>query len=212
MGLTSIVDRNQTDDNDNSKVVITGGDDQHIADVVDENGVKKLVVKASATSAPLGNIFFEKAENGGSSDLTVDGSVTPVEFTIPADATEDKVVSALAFRAVASGITIDKFLSLNNPLTNGILIEVKSDDTIFQFEPILTTQDFDFEFAYGPGRSFDIIFASGNDSLVARFGPQNPFTIRSQGTFASDDYIKVIIRDNLSAIANIEFIAFGEQV
>jgi hypothetical protein len=208
-GVTNFSDTNQSDDNDNTKVVITGGDDAYIADVIEESGQKKLVVKSTNAPQPIGNLTFQHATNGGSEDMAVDGSSTPVEFSVLADATRDIIVEAMAFESFANGIKIDKFLSLNSELTNGILIEVKSEDEIFQFLPIKNTIEFDSHFAYGPGRSYNLLFASGNDSMVTRFGPEFPFVLKPQGTYASDDYVKVVIRDNISSINKLNFLIFG---
>ena len=208
-GVTHISDSNTTDENDNTVVVIRGGDNAHTADVIEENGQKKLIVKATNAPQPVGNLIFEYATNGGSNELAVNGSGTPVEFLISPDATLDKIIEGLTFEAFSNGIKIDKFLSLNNELATGISVEIKADDEVFTFLPIVNTMEFDSHFAYGPGRSFQITIASGNDALITRFGPSNPFTLRPQGTFATDDYIKVIINDNLSSIVRLRFIAFG---
>jgi len=188
---------------------ITGGDEAYTADVIEEDGAKKLLVKSSIVPQVLGNRFTYFAENLGSRDLNIDGSVTPVEFIINADVVGDLVVNSLIFEAFAGGIKIDKFLSLNASLTNGILIEVKSSDTVFQFEPIKNTIEFDSLFANGAGRSYEIVDASGNDSMVARFGPQSPFLIKKQGSFVIDDYIKVIIRDDIDSVNSLRFLAEG---
>ncbi len=210
MGIGGIIgDNNASGDNDQSLTSIVGSDDLDPVDTILESGIRKLHVKATSVPQPLGNLVFRHAENGGSNDMTVNGSVTPVEFTVTADANFDTVVESLAFESFASGIKIDKFLSLNSSLSTGLIIEVKSEDTIFQFLPITDTQEFDAHFAYGPGRSFDLIFASGNDSMVARFGPATPFIIKKQGTYATDDYIKVTVADNLSQISSLQFLIFG---
>lgn len=202
--MADIIDRESS-----NPVRIVGGDEAFEADVVTEGGFKKLYVKATAAVQPVGNLFFIHAENGGSSQMAVNGSITPIEFTIPAEASDDLIVTSLLFEAFDGGVKIDNFLGLNSELDNGILIEVKSQDETFQFLPIKTTQEFDSHFSFGSGRSFSIVFASGNDSMVARFGLDAPFTLKKQGTYASDDYIKVIIRDNLSSISSLQFLAQG---
>lgn len=170
----------------------------------------RLQVESVTLPQVLGNKFTRFARNGGSNDLNVNGSlVSPVEFLIPADVSGDLLVDSLAFTAFSGGIKIDKFLSQNSELANGIIVEIKSQDSVFQFEPIKNTLNFDFLFAGGPARSFNLIFASGNDSLVAVYGPSNPFIIKKQGTFGTDDYIKVIIQDNLSSISRLRFVADG---
>ena len=45
--MGNIIDSNKTDDNDNTTVVIKGEDNQYAADVVQESGINKLVVKTS---------------------------------------------------------------------------------------------------------------------------------------------------------------------
>lgn len=189
---------------------IIGDDGQYAADVVQENGIKKLVVKSSTAPTPIGNLFFDFALNGSSFDLNVDGSVTPVVFQVDAGVTYDQLVFSLVFEAFDDGIKMDTFLGQNVELTNGILIEIKAEDNIFQFKPIRNTQEFDSLFSFGAGRSWQTVFASGTDSLVARFGTSVPFTMKPQGTYGTDDYIKVTIQDNLSNITRLRFLAVGQ--
>jgi hypothetical protein len=195
--------------NSSQDVKLTGADGLYQADVVFEDGQKKLVVKSTIIPEAIGNLFFAHATNNGSEDMNVNGSGQPIDFIVSADATRDIIIESLAFESFASNIKIDKFLSLNQALGTGILVEVKSEDTCFQFLNIKNTNEFDSHFAYGPGRSFRITIASGNDALVSRFGPASPFVLKKQGTYAQDDYIKVTISDNLSSINKLAFLAFG---
>ncbi len=188
---------------------LLGRDGQFLVDVIEEGGIYKIPVKATAAPQPIGNLFFLHALNNGSNSMSVDGSTVEVEFLINAEAGFDLIVNSMLFESFANGIKIDKFLSLNSDLANGILIEIKSQNETFQFLPIKNTQEFDSHFSFGPGRSFSLVFASGNDSMVARYGPDTPFIIKKQGTYASDDYIKVIVRDDISAIGSLQFIAAG---
>ena len=96
-------------------VTITGGDEQFQADVVREDDVNKLLVKASVTPTTAARLVFDKALNGGSEDLAVNGSVTPVEFEVLADPTLDKIIRELKFSWYDGGIKIDTFLGLNSP-------------------------------------------------------------------------------------------------
>ena len=204
-----IVDSNNTTAQDNSIVVLRDETSGLDAQIVLEDGERKLIVKSTSVPQPIGNLFFDHAKNNGSEEMSVNGSGTPIEFTITADATRDIVIESLAFESFANGIKIDKFLSLNSELTNGVTVEVKSQDTVFSFLSIKNTKEFDSHFAYGPGRSYRLNFASGNDAMVSRFGPTLPFVIAKQGTYASDDYIKVTIADNLSQVNKLSFLAFG---
>jgi hypothetical protein len=191
-------------------VRIVGKDEAFAADVIQEDGENKLLVKSSNVPQPIGNLFFEYAANGSSIDLAVNGSGAAVDFEIVAHPTLDKVVSSLVFEALDGGIKIDTFLGQNSELANGIVVEVKSSDETFQFRPITNTQEFDSLFSFGGGRSYELIFASGNDSLVARFGSSTPFVLKPVGTYAVDDYIKVTIQDNISNINRLRFLAVGQ--
>lgn len=193
----------------NSHVTILGNDEAQSADVIEEDGERKLLVKSTSVPIQVGNLVFKDALNGANNNMAVNGSGTPVEFTIDADATADTIVNGLAFSALDGGIKIDTFLGQNSALTNGLLVQVKSEDVTFEFEPITSTQEFDSQFAWGDGRSYELIFASGNDSMVSRFGPTVPFLLKAQGTFATDDFIKVIVRDNLSSINQLRLTLFG---
>lgn len=211
-GVTNISDSNQTDDNDNTKVVITGGDDAFIADVIEEaNGEKKLLVRATSSPETLGAKFFKYAKNGSSEDMNVDGSTTPVEFILEATGTEDYIVEELRFECLDGNIKLDKFLGENNELTNGVLIEIKSEDTIFQFIPIRNTIEFDTLFAFGTGGEFQLITSSSVDAIAAKFSPSSPFRVCKQGTYTTDDYVKVIIQDDISSIDRLRLIVFGSE-
>lgn len=190
---------------------IIGGDELYSADVVSEKGFKKLFVKATSAPQILGNLAFLYATNAGSNNLNVNGSVTPVAFTIPADATQDLVISALTFECFAGNIRTDRFLDLNSELTNGILVEVKSENTIFTFLSIKRTGELDSLFSVGDAGVFRIDASSSGTYVSAKFGPSSPFIIKKQGTYGTDDYIKVTIRDNLSSISRVRFIAFGAK-
>lgn len=189
---------------------IVGRDENFAADVIQEDGENKLLVKSTNVPQPIGNLFFDYAQNGSNIDMNVNGSGSSIVYEVPPHPTDDKVVSSLVFQAFDGGIKIDKFLGQNVELTNGILIEVKSEDQVFTFRPIKNTQDFDSLFSFGSGRSFELLFASGNDSMVARFGSDVPFILKPTGTFTTDDYIRVTIQDNISNISRLRFLAVGQ--
>ena len=192
---------------DNIRIV--GADETLAADVqLDGDGVMRLAVDAQVAVTPSQNLFFANALNGGSADLTVNGSSTPVEFTIDAGV-QDALITELRFYGRDNGIQFGNFLGLNSALTNGVEVEVKSNDIIFTLPLIKTTDDFLNKFAFGTGRSAGVEQASGEDYFVASFIPAAPFIIKQAGTFVTDDYIKVTVQDNLTQINYFEFIAAG---
>ena len=67
------------------------------------------------------NFILEYASNGGSIEMDVDGSVTPVVFTITADPTLDKILIRIGLWIRDSFIDLDKFGN-EAALTNGFRI------------------------------------------------------------------------------------------
>jgi hypothetical protein len=205
VGLTNDLDK-ELDSSSTGK--ITGNDENLVVDVVREDNVNKLYVKSTTVPSTTKRLIFEQFLDGASTDMNVNGTLgSPVIFKIVADPTDNKIIRELKFTSFASGIKIDKFLSQNQPLTNGILVRVTTDNgaTVQEFFPIKTTQDFDGHFAYGDGARFELIFASGSDSMIAQFSPREPFVL----TANTADQIEIQIRDNLNSIAELHAVAFG---
>jgi|GEM_PF-6127775 len=87
-------------------------------------------VAFGAISSSLKNDYVT---NGGSNDLLVDGSVTPVVFEYLADTTYDVSLQEIRFTMASNSITFGTgyFGATSGPLTNGVLVQVISDgDTI----------------------------------------------------------------------------------
>ncbi len=185
---------------------IVGSDELYAADVIEEDGLKKLVVKASVTPTITEELLFEKlVDGGGSADLTVNGSSIPVEFSIEAGTTDIKVVRELKFSWFDNGVKIDTFLGQNAALTNGLEIEFLFDGVTTPIFPIKTTADFNGHFAFGDGSRFETITGSGNDYVTATLSPREPFVLRPGTT----DKITIRINDNLNNVSFGECIAFG---
>lgn len=161
----------------------------------------------------LADIFIAEALNGGSNDMRVMGSLgTPITFTIPASTNTDLFIEDLIFDGQGNGIKFSQFLSKNTVLTNGLYVEIKSDNVITTFPIIKTTEGFKNKWAAlsGTAANFSIDVQAGADEMIAVLAFNNPFIIRVQGTFTTDDYIKVVIRDDItSGIARFNFRAKG---
>jgi len=164
----------------------------------------------TTTPEAIGARYFEMFKNGGSSDLQVNGSVTPVEFIIPLDTDEDIFVSQVRCYGGGNGIKFEQFFSKNSALTNGVLMEIKSEDETFSFPALKTSEDFKNVFSFPDTVAFKIDNQAGADQFIAIFRPEVPFVLKEIGTFATDDYIKVTIQDNLtSGLSSFECLAEG---
>lgn len=169
-------------------------------------------ISGEVTSTPggIGDLFLDYAMNGASSNMAVNGSVTPVVFLITPDTLKDRFIGSARFNANGNGIKFGQFLSINTNLTNGILVEVKSDDIVKTFLVIKSTDDMKHLFSF-PAESFILHIQSGRDDVTAEFNFSAPFPLRKIGTFATDDYLKVTVRDNLSTLSAFNFVALGFQ-
>jgi len=168
-------------------------------------GIIGIAGTVKATPQSVNDLFSEKVFNGGGSDLAVDGSITEVVFLINADATKAKIINLMTFAGNSSGVKFNQFLSLNSRLTNGILIEIKSDDIITQFELIDSTDDLLDSWSNVPS-DFVLFFAPGADHFNATKDLRGtPFVLKPQGSFTIDDFVKVIIRDDLTGISDMDF-------
>ncbi len=173
-------------------------------------GILGISGNVLVTPGAIGDLHLGTAKNGGSSDMLVNGSVTPVVFKIPAIADHDIFISEMRFYGGGNGIQYTKFLS-RAALTNGITLDIKSDDVNVSYPfSIKTTEDFKNKFAWGTAGNWALDLVSGTDQFLATWVFDNPFPLRAVGTFPTDDALCVNINDNLtSGIAELEFAAFG---
>lgn len=176
-------------------------------------GILGISGSVEVTPGALGDIFIENAKNGGSADLLVDGSVTPVDFTIGVLPNDDVFIEEIRFYGGGNGIKFGQFLSKSGSgLANGIEVTIKSDDNTIVLPILKTTEDFKNKFSFGPAASaqFSIDIQAGADQFLAEFTFDTPFPLRAAGTFATDDFIQVRIQDNItSGITELEFIVKG---
>lgn len=170
-------------------------------------GILGISGTVSASSEGLGRLFDGQPLNASSPLMNVDGSSTPVVFEIPADPVDDIFIDELKFHGFGNGIQFTNFLNLNSGLTNGVMVEVRSDDDVLSLPAIRTTEDFKNRFSTGVNWILEIV--TGTDQFLAVFKPSSPFPIRKAGTFTVDDFIRVTIMDNLTQVGNLEMTADG---
>ena len=152
------------------------------------------------------NIKNAHVLNGGSDDLRVDGSTTPVAFTYGADATYDISILDVKFVLAANSITFgtNYFGSESGPLSNGVLVEVTSNGNTGTVDTLKTNEDFVF-FASPGGfnwivSSKDMIYSGwlvgGGLKLYAGTGDNIKVTIRDDLTSAGV-FFKCFVKGNL---------------
>lgn len=189
---------------------IVGKDEQFNADVIQgADGIDRISVDASTAPRSVQGLFISLFENNGSSNLAVNGSGTPISFEIPT-APVDRIITSISIFGRDAGIKYGQFLALTQTLNNGILIEIKSDDNIFNNSnsPIIQTDDFRNKFCISPSDFAVDVFAN-EDVFTAAFVPPAPIIIRANTMFTIPDYLRITIRDNLNAVNYLEASVFG---
>ena len=210
-----------TDDLDQSLVVIADTETGNRAKVdAKTSGEQALHVKASLDVGSTvvivppgqGERYYEFFKNGGSDDLKVNGSSTPVVFTVPIDATRIIYITQIRIFGGGNGIKYGKFLSQNSALTNGLLVEWKSNDISKALPALKTTEAMKNLFTFPGASNFRIDVQAGEDQFLAVLEFAVPLPLYPTGTFSPDDYVRITVRDNLtSGIASLNALAFGRE-
>lgn len=81
-----------------------------------------------ANPESIQNDFVKTGGGTPSSDLLVDGSVTPVEFSYNADSTHDISIQEIRFTLASNSVTFGSgyFGAASGPLANGLLVQIVS--------------------------------------------------------------------------------------
>lgn len=161
-----------------------------------------------------GEYFDEQLkDSGGSPDMNVNASpASPATYRIEADLEQDIILTSLILYGSDGNIKLENFMGLNAPIPNGVLVRVKADDNLIEFRPITTTNEM-IKFASNGGVEF--FTSSAGDSLKSTvlFTPAIP--IRKKGTFgnaaADDDFIEIVIQDNLNQVTTLDAYARGAK-
>lgn len=149
---------------------------------------------------------FELLKNGSSSEMAVDASGTPQVFEWNPGA-HDVVGDGLMF--IIEDATIyfgDKFAGIS-ALANGVLIEMKASDVVHTAPVLYRTRD--LAQIASPG-GFDV-YSATPDSLRAQLGIGG-CTFKASGTYATEDYVRVTVRDNLTGLNHMSVMFKGVEV
>ena len=140
--------------------------------------------------------------------INVNGSGTPVNFTVSADPTEVKFISSVTIAGRDNGIQFSNFMGINNELSTGIIVSFKSNDITVVRAAVKSTDDLLDLHAEDPD-NFVVFFASGEDKLTAELKFDPALELRPQNEFAVDDYITVTVNDNLTSVNQLRLIING---
>jgi hypothetical protein len=194
-GIKKIVDALPTGDNWIGRTKI--GDGSNTASVIQDGSNYRLMVDVKETIASVASVVGFLEDSGGSHDMVIDGSTTPVEFTFPADGTNDIALSNLVFTMSSSSIEMDgDSFGKGAALTNGILVEMTINNGVNT-----TIANFQVNEDYRRLLVTDLAQGGITDNIVG--------VINLSGTLVSgsSDEIRVTIRDEVdNAVRAISYL------
>jgi len=182
------------------QTVIDGGYSQatNDADKADFEANFKPYANRSIDDIPSLIIANSIKTSGGSANLGVNGSVTPVVFEYNPPTGFDIEINAISFLFEDTTVFAfgNKFLLTGiATLTNGLLLELKAGDiTVSPWQNMKRTRDM-IEIC----EDFSIVTGTVNFMRVKLHLPQSLRLARA-GTYGAADYLRVTVRDDLSTL------------
>lgn len=194
--------------NDN-KIISRGKSTSLARDPQNPHRLGILGISGSVTVTPgsLSNRCVQRLkDSGGSEDMTVDGSVTPVEFSVPADPTGDcnAFIQKISIHGQDNGIKYGNFLAAPT-LANGIEITIISEGETINLFNIYNTEDLKHEFTLGSVSDYSMELTPALDDVVATATFDPPFPLIG----GSSDRITFKIQDNLSSVIQLDAFTVG---
>ena len=158
------------------------------------------------TNPRKGNFINQALENGGSDEINVDGSGTPVSFTATPAANKNLIVYRLILVMEDASMSWVKFGGLSS-LTNGVLIKVTEDgvERNIVTDPIKSNRDYVWN-------AYDVEIDNATTAVL-----RMRWTFQKAGTVltlkdAFSDNLKIVIQDNLTGISYFKATAQGYEV
>lgn len=172
---------------DNDKASFVLDTNKSIARLVTDNG-------APGKKIALFEVDFE--DSVGSSDLLVNGSVTPVVFTVAPPVGEIWFIQTVTWLFDDSGTTnLTDFGAINGGLTNGVLLEERIDSVNHVGANLINNIDIIM--------IFPLIFSGASGGVgnstqlyVGRLGPTTALTLNGD----DGDLIRITVRDNVTGL------------
>lgn len=152
----------------------------------------------------VGNrVFAALEDSGGDVNLYVDGSTTSVPYSYDADASDDIYITQIRFVINATDIQFkegsgDGTFHKLNALTNGLLLQVRSESTTYDLANFKRDEEF---LAFGGNDVFDK--AGTSDLLTASYKTSGIKLVAG-----SADFVKVTVRDDLENAGHIFFACY----
>lgn len=141
------------------------------------------------------DIFYAKFKHNGNPNLNVNGSVTPIEFTLE-DLQVDNFLLARVDYLIAqeSIIDVNKFGNIN-ALTNGLVFEIDGGQVFKTNTDIML---------FASDSTLDSVKITGTVASIIN-GNWSPLDVFHHAIICNKADLKIIVRDDLSMLGHLEF-------
>ena len=138
-------------------------------------------------------------------DMTQDGSVTPIYYTLNAESDKTLFVQNISIHGQDNGIKyLTNFLG-RSYLTNGLIPTIVSEGITNVKNTIKRTEDLKHEWTRGNVSNYSLEFAPGTDDVVATASFSPPFPLEA----GSSDKIEIKVQDDLSSVSTLHVFVTG---
>ena len=179
------------------------------------NFIQTVVLSVVTNTIEIDTLIGDIYETGinfnvSTSDLRVDGSVTPVIFTIKPELNQIGDMNLMKFGIQSAGAMDFSLFGSAAPLTNGIVLRYKRSDGTFE-------NAFNFKsngdlVLRGFNHYIKEKVGGGLHSFICKIGfngqQDNGVTIRLDGNLGEE--LQLVVQDNLSAIGQSSMVALAE--
>lgn len=141
------------------------------------------------------DIFYVKFKKNGSSMLNVNGSVTPVEFTLEDLLVDNFLLTRVDYLIAQDAIVDVKKFGNINALTNGLLFEIDGQQVFKNNADIML---------FASDSTLDSVKITGTTASIIN-GNWSPLAVYGHAIICKKSDLKIIIRDDLTLIPHIEF-------
>ncbi len=135
---------------------------------------------------------------GGSTDLNVDGSVTPVEYTVAPVGSDVLYLSGISIWLEDKGTWVKDAFGALPGLTNGVLFELGRDTTFTSLGNF--QNNFDIASSFNGGQAISLKDISGEIAIIGTQPLEQKRYIRLDGS--NNDSIRITVRDDLIGLDN----------
>ena len=156
-------------------------------------GTRRFKVSTTETGIQMPLLYKRLHDSNGLTDMSIDGSITPVEFYIQPEDEVYMIARWMLYIQDSKGFDITSF-GANGTLSNGLQIQMNGQD-ILEYN-IKTNGDI-------AGLSYDmevLTFGNDDDVLVARW---SFYKVGQNVRLTSTDRLSVIVNDDLTSISNM---------